>query len=149
MTNSQSTLSSPQFPSRPMLAYSCGIGVDYQKGPLTKNDAHCWLMDDTGVICDRSPMLPEWETFEPTCHYHIAPNSAELVKQACEEHEDWMKRGRLLPGWTDPQFATKPRVRHCYANAIEYQKRHTHLKLVVGSQGFRAKGSNDVFWEFG
>ena len=127
-------------PSECLLLYRQGIGRRPRQGPLTKADSHCWLVDDSGKIYDPSPMLSSWVKYEPTLHYKIACNSDELVADALSR---WSKPC----SWHD--FYLQPMERNCYANACHYQQHHPHLKLVAGSQGFRGKNTNVIFWEFG
>ena len=146
MTNEQSKVMK-QMPRDAWTNYSHGRGVDYKKGNLAINDAHAWLVDDAGIIYDTSPLLPEWKIFEPTLHYHKAPNSEKLCEEARERNISRQQFFKQV-GWYKDYY-NSPEQRECYANAIEYQKHHPHLHLVIGSQGFCAKGGNTIFWEFG
>ncbi len=110
-------------------------------------DSHAWCVDDAGTIHDPSPLLPEWWDYEPTLHYHPADNSEELCASARERYEGRQRFFKKVG--IDKDYYRYPEMCECYSNAIAYQEKHPHLKLVVGSQGFRGKGGNTIFWEYG
>ena len=157
MTNCQSkpTFGKSQMKYMPSGSYSAlcyGMGVSPLEEIVVNescNDAHVWCEDSNGNIYDSSPVAGIWAQFEPTKHYKKADNSEQLV---CKVRA-FVKRRELFFKQAFGEvhdFYKHPVEDECFANAIALQQQAPELlHLVVGSQGFRGKGGNTIFWEFG
>jgi len=48
------------------------------------------------------------------------------------------------------KFYTNPRPTMCFVNSLAFKKcSKRNCKIVIGKMGWRKKGSNEIFWEYG
>ena len=126
------------------LLIESGVGVSPSKGGGDKhmNDCHVWLEDDKGNIIDPTPPAYDfpivYKPFDKKQQVRVWGQYQAKIKGKG-------KQGRTLMKKTHYE---KPRHRQCGYNVFAYWSHNKHLKIVVGSAGFKFN-KHTIFWEFG
>tara|TARA_R110000868_G_scaffold394911_1_gene666380 strand:+ start:115 stop:501 length:387 start_codon:yes stop_codon:yes gene_type:complete len=126
----------------------------------TTMDIHCWVEDSTGKIID--PDFMEYQIvknirdLEGEKQYKKLTGEAYKtmagdITAACKTVKKQIKASNK--GMTNEYFwelfTDHPRSGFCMLNAMGQVKKDPTLKFCIGSMGWKKKGSQEIFWEFG